>query len=140
LAGDSDRCASAEIPAPSAGAVHSREVSSAVRRHGKSNPVAAATSAPHSGAQGGEPREVKVQRYYFHLTDGHVFIPDEVGIHVADLEEARAQAIKAIRELRREGFEANTDWSDWRIEVTDARGAVAFTIDLGRISGDTWEQ
>ncbi len=78
-----------------------------------------------------------MQHYYFHLTDGHVVIPDEVGVRVADLEEARAGAIEAIRELRREGSEANTDWMGWWIEVTDARGAVAFSIDLGSISGDT---
>jgi hypothetical protein len=77
-----------------------------------------------------------VQRYYFHLTDGYVVIPDEVGVRVADLEEARAGAIGTIRELRRESSEANTDWRGWRIEVTDARGAVVFTIDLGKISGD----
>jgi hypothetical protein len=78
-----------------------------------------------------------VRRYYFHLTDGHVRIPDEIGVGVVDLEEARAEAIKAIRALRREGSGADTGWRGWRIEVTDVRGAVAFTIDLGSISGDT---
>ena len=75
----------------------------------------------------------RVHRYYFHLTDGHKVIPDEVGIGVSDLEEVRAEAIKALRKFRRECSEADADWRGWRIVVTDAAGYIAFTIDLGSV-------
>jgi hypothetical protein len=75
----------------------------------------------------------KVHRYYFHLTDGHKVIADDVGVGVADLEEARGEAIKVLSEFRRQRSEADADWRGWRIEVTDAAGSIAFTIDLGSI-------
>jgi hypothetical protein len=87
--------------------------------------VSASTEVKHVGS--------KVHRYYFHLTDGHKVIPDEVGVSVSDLAEARAEAIREIREFRRELSEADADWRGWRIEVTDAAGFVAFTIDLESI-------
>ena len=47
----------------------------------------------------------------------------------SDIEQAYAQATQAIRELLAEGEQAS-EWSGWRLEVTDRAGAVVFSIDL----------
>jgi hypothetical protein len=69
-----------------------------------------------------------VKRY--HLVDRYDLIPDEVGIEIANLTQARAEAIKAIHEFRQECAPTAAASRDWRIEVTDAFGAVAFRIEL----------
>jgi hypothetical protein len=69
-------------------------------------------------------------RYYFHLVDGPDVIPDRIGAEVVDLEEARAEVIKAIREFRQEQPAAVDGWEDYRIEVTDAWGVVVMTLSL----------
>jgi hypothetical protein len=74
-----------------------------------------------------------VKRYYFHLVDGHDVIPDEVGIDVADLAQARVEAVQAIHELGQECAQAAAP-GNWRIDVTDAFGAVAFQVDLSELA------
>jgi hypothetical protein len=71
-----------------------------------------------------------VKRYYFHLVDRYDLIPDEVGIEIADLAQARLEALEAVHEFRQECAPSAAASRDWRIEVTDAFGAVAFQIDL----------
>ncbi|WP_046864765.1 DUF6894 family protein [Microvirga massiliensis] len=80
-----------------------------------------------------------VKRYYFHLVDQSRVIPDEVGIEVASLAQARLEAVKAVHEFRQECAPTAAAWRDWRIEVTDACGAVAFRIDLGEPAANSWE-
>jgi hypothetical protein len=71
-----------------------------------------------------------VKRYYFHLVDSYDLIPDEVGIEIADLAQARLEALEAVHEFRQECAPTAFPPGDWRIEVTDAFGAVAFRIEL----------
>jgi hypothetical protein len=72
-----------------------------------------------------------VTRYYFHLVDAREIIPDRTGIEVADLEEVRAVALAAVQQFRQEHPATAAKWQDWRIEVTDAWGAIALTLELG---------
>ena len=71
-------------------------------------------------------------RLYFHLVSAQEVIRDREGVEVADLHEARAQAVQAIRELLQEDASAARDWSGWTLEVADADGAVLFSLDLAR--------
>ena len=71
-----------------------------------------------------------MERYYFHLVNGHEIVPDRVGVEAADLAAARNEAMAAIHEFRRDS-PAATGWDGWRIEVTDASGTTVMTIDLG---------
>jgi len=48
---------------------------------------------------------------------------DEEGVEVRDLDQAWAQALKAIAELRQEA-------EFWRLEATDSTGKVLFSIRL----------
>jgi hypothetical protein len=75
-----------------------------------------------------------VKRYYFHLVDGYDVIPDEVGIELANLAQARVEALKAIHEFWQECPPTAAATEDWRIEVTDALGAVAFRIELSELA------
>ena len=68
-------------------------------------------------------------RCYFNLV--HT-IPDEDGVEVADLDEARVLAAEAITELIANGENEIADWRGWHIAVTDGSGAVVFTIRLDR--------
>ena len=77
------------------------------------------------------PEVTMVTRYYFHLVDAHEIIPDGTGVEVADLEEVRTVALEAIQQFRQEHPATAARWRDWRLEITDAWGAVALTLGLG---------
>jgi uncharacterized protein YegL len=68
---------------------------------------------------------------YFNLVSGSERIADQEGVEVRDLDQAWAQAMRAIEELR-EDEEEVADWANWSLEVTDGSGTVLFTISLGR--------
>ena len=69
-------------------------------------------------------------RLYFHLVSTDEVIRDREGVEVADLHEARAQAVRAIRELRQKDPSAPRDWSGWTLTVADESEAVVFSLDL----------
>ncbi|MET0744954.1 MAG: hypothetical protein ABWY78_16400 [Microvirga sp.] len=71
-------------------------------------------------------------RCYFNLLNASDVIKDTDGIEVDDVEEARAQAMRAVEELREDDDLANDDWQGWQLEVVDDTGAILFTIPLGR--------
>lgn len=68
-------------------------------------------------------------KYFFHLQNHTEQILDDVGIEARSPEQAYAQATQAIQELLAEG-QQTSEWSGWRLEVTDRAGAVVFSIDL----------
>ena len=73
----------------------------------------------------------RIMRCYFNLINGTDRIVDTDGIEVRDLDQARAQAMKAIQELREEDDAEPGDWLDWTLEATDSSGVVLFSIPLG---------
>ena len=69
-------------------------------------------------------------RCFFHLVNGREAIMDEAGIEVADLDMAKAQAMRAIRELRQEGSGTTDEWSGWRLEIVCPEGSLLCSIGL----------
>ena len=69
-------------------------------------------------------------RCFFHLVNGHEAILDEAGIEVADLETAKAEASRAIRELRRESGAVSDEWSGWRLDIVCPEGSLIYSIGL----------
>jgi hypothetical protein len=69
-------------------------------------------------------------RCYFHLLNGHEAILDETGVEVLDLETAKAEAHRAIEELREEYDGAADEWSGWRLNVVSSLGALLYSADL----------
>ncbi len=69
-------------------------------------------------------------RCFFHLVNGREAILDEAGIEVADLEMAKVQALKAIRELRQETAGASDDWNGWRLDIECSEGSLLYSIGL----------
>ncbi len=67
-------------------------------------------------------------RYFFNLTEGATRINDHQGCDLQSDENARAQALQAIQELREE--DRNRDWSNWLLEVVDESGRSILTIML----------
>jgi hypothetical protein len=72
-------------------------------------------------------------RYFFNLTAEHNGIPDREGIDAADIEQAHAEALRAIAELRQEDPSFTTDWKGWRLEIADATGTIVLSINLDAI-------
>jgi len=69
-------------------------------------------------------------RCHFDLASAHQTLPDDQGVEVADLDEARTLARDAIREAIQEGDLTIADCPGWRLEARDASGAILFTIRL----------
>lgn len=70
----------------------------------------------------------RVTRYHLHLHNAHVDAPDEEGMDLADLDEARAQALVGIRDFL--GHELKEGALDLRgqIDIADAKGKLLLTI------------
>jgi hypothetical protein len=69
-------------------------------------------------------------RVYFHLVSGSETIRDEEGVEVSRVEDARAEALKVVREAQGNGAELGES-AGWRLEARDDRGALLFSFDLG---------
>ncbi len=69
-------------------------------------------------------------RCYFHLVNGADIIPDDTGIEVPDLESARASALQAIGELRREADDRPQDWAGWQLQIVCPQGNILASIPL----------
>jgi hypothetical protein len=76
-------------------------------------------------------------RFYFNLVRGREILEDEEGLEVADLHLARTEALQALRELKRAEPAASANWTGWRLDVTDASGAVLGSINLDAILDDS---
>ncbi|NNM74066.1 DUF6894 family protein [Enterovirga aerilata] len=73
-------------------------------------------------------------RCYFHLQKGGEEIRDETGAEVSDLDEARAEALKAIAELRGEDPDLQEDWNGWKLRIVNDRGELLSVLRLNQIS------
>ena len=73
-------------------------------------------------------------RIYFHLVSKHETILDTVGLEITDLDEAHAEARKAIEEFENESPSPGAEWDGWRLDVSNHSGAVMFSIPLGHLS------
>jgi hypothetical protein len=62
--------------------------------------------------------------------NGQETILDDTGIEVVDLETAKVQAQKAIRELRQEDGGASEDWRGWRLDIVCPAGRLLHSLDL----------
>ena len=69
-------------------------------------------------------------RVYFHLVSGSETIRDEEGVEVSRVEDARAEALKVVREAQGDGA-ALRESAGWRLEARDYRGALLLSFDLG---------
>jgi len=69
-------------------------------------------------------------RCFFHLVNGRETILDDTGIDVPDLETARAEAWKAISELRKEQNGVDDDWAGWRLDIVCPEGSLLHSLPL----------
>lgn len=69
-------------------------------------------------------------RCYFNLISDDETMIDDEGVEVRDLDQAWAQALKAVMELRAEAEGELIEWDRWRLEATDMNGNVLFTVKL----------
>ena len=66
-------------------------------------------------------------RIYFHLKDAHEVLPDDQGVEVAGPQQARAQALEVINELRQKDA---CYWSGWTLVAVDDAGDRLFSLNL----------
>ena len=69
-------------------------------------------------------------RCYFHLVCAHEELIDDEGVDVSDFENAKAQAIMAVRELQREARGIVEDWSGWQLNIVNAEGYLLWSTPL----------
>jgi hypothetical protein len=69
-------------------------------------------------------------RCYFHLVNGHETIPDDMGVEVSNLDDAKTQALIAIHEIREEAIQQGALWQGWRLDIVDPSGRVLLSIPL----------
>jgi hypothetical protein len=69
-------------------------------------------------------------RCYFHLVDASEVIRDRTGIEVSGPDEARAEALQAIRQQRQVDPATARDWTGWSLTVVDDTGRQLFSIPL----------
>jgi hypothetical protein len=60
-------------------------------------------------------------RFYFYTNDGDRFVPDEEGCDLAGIEEAKAEAIKALPDMARDGL-PHGDYREFVVDVLDEGG------------------
>ena len=71
------------------------------------------------------------QRYYFDTYDGERFIPDEDGIVLRGLDEAKAEAMRALPDMAKE---ATVDGArDFVVEVRDEAGRKLLRVRLSLV-------
>ena len=62
--------------------------------------------------------------YYFHLRDGDSFVPDETGMDLQNVAEARCEALQAARDMLADQLRAGEALNGQRIEITAEDGRV----------------
>ena len=65
---------------------------------------------------------------YFNLVCSHRTIPDDEGLEVANLDEARTFAREAVTGMAQDGIAEIARWRGWEMEARDASGTVLFTV------------
>lgn len=70
------------------------------------------------------------QRYYFNLINCTDEITDRVGVVAVDVEQAHAEAVSVIAEMKDSG-ELPSDLSDWNLEIRTESGELVCLIRLG---------
>lgn len=73
-------------------------------------------------------------RYFFHVHDGRD-LPDEDGVTLSGIEDARAKAITAAAEALKDLGPRFWGHPDWRMRVTDEQGAIVCELRLSNRPG-----
>jgi hypothetical protein len=71
------------------------------------------------------------QRFHFRLVSAEEVIEDPIGAEAEDLEEAQAEAVAALEELRTQG-DLPEDAGEWHLEIRSASGVLLRSIQLPR--------
>jgi hypothetical protein len=69
------------------------------------------------------------QRFHFRLVSARDIIEDPVGALAEDIEEAQAEALSAIADLRRQG-DMPDGTGEWRLEIRSASGVLLRSLQL----------
>ncbi len=70
------------------------------------------------------------ERFFFHLISDDEVIRDENGISLSAEESIPLYVVRALKDLRDEGFFASGGWQGWQIAITDAAGRAILTFPL----------
>jgi hypothetical protein len=62
--------------------------------------------------------------YFFHLRDGDQLVPDDTGMNLQDIEEARAEAVRSARDILADQLRAGEALDGQIVEIADETGKV----------------
>jgi hypothetical protein len=68
--------------------------------------------------------------YFFNLRDGDDIVPDETGMDLADLDDARLEAVRSARDILADQLRAGQELDGQLIEIADERGQVLDVMKL----------
>jgi hypothetical protein len=68
--------------------------------------------------------------FYFHIQRGDLLVEDQEGSDLADLAEAREEALEAARDILAEAIRSGNDWADKAFVITDVRGRRLMTMPM----------
>jgi hypothetical protein len=69
-------------------------------------------------------------QFYFHIREQDSFIPDEEGLMLRDLKEARQEALDSCFDLVRERMDRHHRVNGLRIDIADASGTIIDSVNL----------
>ncbi len=75
----------------------------------------------------------QMPRYFFHVLN-HVRTQDHDGVELPDIETARLEALKDIKDILRQHFDTldNHGWAKWTIEICDEDGAILLVVPFSK--------
>lgn len=74
-------------------------------------------------------------RYYFHIREGSVLIPDDEGLNLTDAESAMREARESARDFVVDALMMRRAVGDQKIEVADNLGHVIGTLKIADVLG-----
>jgi hypothetical protein len=68
--------------------------------------------------------------FYFHIQRGDLLVEDQEGSDLADLAEAREEALEAARDILAEAIRSGNDWAEKAFVITDVQGRRLMTMPM----------
>lgn len=76
-------------------------------------------------------RSIPVKQYYFNLRKGDVVSRDRIGMHLPDLDAARAEALRMWQDVVEIARHSGEAMADAEIQIADSSGEIVLAIALG---------
>lgn len=70
-------------------------------------------------------------KFYFNLVSDREVISDDEGINLSTEGDVVSHVVRALEDLRQDGFLASPEWQGWKMVVTNCVGQTLVSVALG---------